>query len=454
MRRIKGYGEYITEMVLNMSEDLAKVINSMGNDKVARAVLLSTGRDFDKLRQTELTPDFSNPGMLKFASKEDGEAKQSVAIGKLVNAIKSASDYEQKEYDAKNHFDGITEEDIYKFVVKLKGMLKHPMETSDKIEIVKGDEIKKYYLGANYDADPESDLGKSCMRKSSCQPYFDIYVENTDTISLLILRSTENPEKIKGRAILWSGVDAIEYSREVVDPNVMFMDRVYTDKEEDVMAFKAWANKNGAYYKEDQDNSESFVPMKAGRPAEGIEGFVVKVKKPIHENYPYMDTMKYMYDGGIISNKDDLGDIEPIFIMEESDGGVARCNGCGGGQGDECEYCDKGYIDCPDCGGSGSNECTRCESSGYVDCVTCDGRGEKTCPECGGSGEDGDETCDHCGGDGDVTCEECGGDGKDYCPECGGDGEHNCFSCDGIGRDYCPECGGDHISTCRVCGRG
>ena len=67
------------------------------------------------------------------------------------------------------------------------------------------------------------------MRHKECQGYFDIYTENTDKVSMIILMSEEDPTKICGRAILW-----------LDDKRRRFMDRIYTIRNSDILLFKEY----------------------------------------------------------------------------------------------------------------------------------------------------------------------------------------------------------------------
>jgi hypothetical protein len=64
-------------------------------------------------------------------------------------------------------------------------------------------------------------------------------------VSLIILEVL-NPDKISGRAILWTDNDGNK-----------IMDRVYTNNSPDVVLFIEFANRNNFYHKILQDSTES-----------------------------------------------------------------------------------------------------------------------------------------------------------------------------------------------------
>ena len=80
-------------------------------------------------------------------------------------------------------------------------------------KIVRGSQIKKYYSVESY-AKERSSLGASCMKHDECQEWFDLYVENKETISLLVLVNQQ--DKLIGRSLLWE------------TPEHKIMDRIYT----------------------------------------------------------------------------------------------------------------------------------------------------------------------------------------------------------------------------------
>jgi hypothetical protein len=125
--------------------------------------------------------------------------------------------------------------------------------------ILKGDDIKWGYLESNY-AEGKGTLANSCMRYSYCQKYFDIYTENEDVCSLLVLKDSDN--KVKGRALLW-----------VLDDGDLYMDRIYIANDSDKYLFVEWAEENK--YRQYSDDNDSKT---------------VDVGKSQYDYYPYMDT--------------------------------------------------------------------------------------------------------------------------------------------------------------------
>lgn len=147
-------------------------------------------------------------------------------------------------------------------------------ERKEKFEIIKGSEIKDYYLGNSY-LDDTGSLGNSCMKYKKCQSYFDIYSEN-DNISLLALMMDG---KIIGRALLWE--------------DIKLMDRIYTIKDDEFFGlFRKWAIDNGYIFKNKQNftNTLSFTDGKDIFERE----FKVKLKVSELDRYPYLDTFKWL----------------------------------------------------------------------------------------------------------------------------------------------------------------
>lgn len=138
-------------------------------------------------------------------------------------------------------------------------------EPLNGFELVKGEDIRKWYLEDNYQ-EVKGQLGNSCMRYAKCQKYLDIYVENTEVCELLILKGSD-PEKIIGRALIWTLKDGSKY-----------MDRIYTMNDSDILKFEKYAKEKDYDYKSTNNKSKS-----------------VNIKSNKYEYYPYMDTF-FIYD--------------------------------------------------------------------------------------------------------------------------------------------------------------
>ncbi len=335
--------------------------------------------------------------------------------------------------------------DIEAFVDKFKSEMKKKRDVFDSLfDIVSGEDLRNFYLDENYFYDEQGSLGGSCMKNSYCQNYLDIYVENDDVCSLVILRSEEDNDMIVGRALLW---DAIQKS---TDKRIKFMDRIYTAKSNDIELFRQYAIKNGFYYKWKQDYSE--VPlMFNGKEISNEDSYIIVVITSGGYNYyPYIDTVKYHNVArGILSNSSSNGQ-----IRNSTDGGCDHCSNTGSVQCYNCEG--DGRYECDECGGSRYEECSSCEGSGKEDCNRCSGYGEQECTNCDGRGnvddEEGDEIeCPDCDGNGRIECSKCDGDGNEDCYNCDGKGRNDCSYCDGDGDRECYNCEGDGNEDCPEC---
>jgi hypothetical protein len=271
-----------------------------------------------------------------------------------------------------------TDIEIENFVDQYKKVMQMKTDIFSRFKEVKGEDIKHYYLVDNYESESGS-LGGSCMRHSRCQDYFDIYVNNPDKVSLVILLSEQDSSKIAGRAILW-----------LDDNDRYIMDRIYTIRTADILLFTEYCNSKGYLHKESQNYSSTTPFIENGIELDGQDSkVVITLKKGEYSPYPYMDTMKfYSPETGVISNR---------YIRTAY-----------------------GYIELTDTdGGPNEDYCPVCSDSSEVDCPECNGRSEIRCTACNGSGGDaGSEPCSVCQGGGMVRCDICDGDGRVGCPEC------------------------------------
>jgi hypothetical protein len=157
-----------------------------------------------------------------------------------------------------------------------------------EFKIVNGEDIRRYYH-YDYHANDYGSLGVSCMRYESCQKLFNMYVENSDKISLLLMLNEDG--RVMGRTLLWN-----------FDGN-RIMDRIYSVNDEQLpFYFKKWATENGYYYKSQQNwyNSIQFERLGEGKKLLKLD---VKLDSFDFRYYPYMDTFKFFNpDTGTFSN--------------------------------------------------------------------------------------------------------------------------------------------------------
>jgi len=182
----------------------------------------------------------------------------------------------------------IKNEDLENFVNAYKSTYDKVSKGSEKFELVKGEDIRYWYLEDRYE-EVRGQLGNSCMRYQRCQKYLDIYVENPEVCSLLILKS-ETPDKIIGRSLIWTLSDGRK-----------IMDRIYTINDSDRLLFDAYAKEN-----------------EINKGAKHVD--TIKVKKGRYDYYPYMDTFTcYDYEKGILTSGVN-GDNEDILGLQNTDG--------------------------------------------------------------------------------------------------------------------------------------
>lgn len=176
----------------------------------------------------------------------------------------------------KKIFPNFSEKEIDNFITLYRTIISKP---NFEFKVVKGDDIKKYYHYSNY-CDNSSSLGASCMKHDSCQDFLDVYTQNQDKVSLLIMVNSD--DKILGRAILWNL------------PDIKVMDRIYTIDDNDLtFYFKKWAQDNGYFYKKEQkwNNTLYFVNPDGNMVYLELSVKIDNINK--FENYPYFDTFKF-----------------------------------------------------------------------------------------------------------------------------------------------------------------
>jgi hypothetical protein len=182
---------------------------------------------------------------------------------------------------------------IQKFAKKYKAVLKES-EEAENFELVDGDQIVYWYDARNYESDYGS-MGASCMSGGDCGRFLSIYRNNPNQCKMLILKSADG-EKIKGRALVWK----------LSEPkDVIFMDRIYTNSDDDEMLFTNYAKKEGWYYKNEQKYGGTHIII-PGKGSEEIDMSVI-LENINFDFYPYVDTLRYFYpDTKTMSTDEDL----------------------------------------------------------------------------------------------------------------------------------------------------
>jgi len=168
------------------------------------------------------------------------------------------------------------------------------------LEIVKGKDIRFWYNCNNYEPGG-GQLNNSCMRHAEMNYKFNLYVDNPEVCSMLIMKYDEKSTKIIGRALIWE-----------TDKGT-YMDRVYTKNDADKKLFEEYAkDKKWKSYGEADFMDRLVIKIKKSSKKEKKSTFTQyinffkknKSEKPYSSKYPFMDTFKYYYyEDGELTNK-------------------------------------------------------------------------------------------------------------------------------------------------------
>lgn len=174
-----------------------------------------------------------------------------------------------------------------------------------KFEIVRGEEIRKWYLEDNYERKKAGDLGGSCMRHDNCQEYFDIYTKNPDAVSMLICLGANG--KLIGRALIWKLANSNEPKQ--------LMDRIYFRDERVREKFVKYAEDNDMAYK--AGRGLTYTIFRGERLKKSP---IVQLDEWMFDQYPYMDTFaKLDTEDGRLYNDEEKQ--EGFYILTSTDGG-------------------------------------------------------------------------------------------------------------------------------------
>lgn len=186
------------------------------------------------------------------------------------------------------YFEPFTDKQYQDFTSLFKS--KHDKEYGifANFETISGDRIAHFYNSNNYDNAQTGTLHGSCMKNENASK-FDIYTKNKN-VSLLILRSKRNSEKIVGRALLWKLVDG-----------TVFMDRTYYCNNGEEQLFYEYAKYRGFYYRmANRSSTEIYNPN--GK-LDSNKKIICQLENTDYTRYPYLDSMIYFTtDTKIITN--------------------------------------------------------------------------------------------------------------------------------------------------------
>lgn len=222
----------------------------------------------------------------KFIENDEDLSRKSKNFTKIGRFIK------QIYKDNNKH---ITDTQIEKFVNSYKSKYdEHYKVQSDyELKIVSGEEIKKWYLWDNYYGH-ESDGGelwKSCMKHTKCQTFFDLYINNPNRISLVVLTKSD---KLIARSLLWN-----------INPNTIYLDRIYGYRKSDEHLLKK-------IVVNDKFKSKKVLSYDI----DNINSIKIPVSIKNIEYFPYLDSFSTMY---VELNENGIEDTEYATLMNKNE---------------------------------------------------------------------------------------------------------------------------------------
>jgi len=207
-------------------------------------------------------------------------SRQEIRVGRAIRSLLNAKSLK------------FTDAEIEVFVNEFRGILSVMNDVFSRFELVNGEELYFWYKRENYEFPRMGNLGSSCQAVGR-RDWLEIYIDNPDTVSLLILKSFDQPNKIIGRSLIWN-----------LEDGKKLMDFIYVSKDSDKNVFKEYA-KSKNFIIRDEIHNETWVSY-------------LKPKPDGYESYPSIDTMRYWdRNSGKLSNKSFTGSSE---IYWDNDG--------------------------------------------------------------------------------------------------------------------------------------
>jgi hypothetical protein len=232
-------------------------------------------------------PDFNsfliNSNINKNSRPWKSPQRTQMTIGRFVSRILQKSNK------------GATPKQIEEFVNSWKAEAEMERGGYSNLHLVSGNDITYWYNSENYFSN-KGQLGSSCMRYEDCEDFFGIYVENPEVCKLLIKKSSEDPTKIVGRVLIWT-----------LNDGEIYMDRVYTNNDWEINYFNSYYKEMGGKLFQWEDIGDRYVQL----------------KRSSFDQYPYMDTFKYL---DITSKRLYSSEVKTIdsktiiYILDDTDG--------------------------------------------------------------------------------------------------------------------------------------
>jgi len=269
------------------SKDFGDTIRVFKQNPIVNDIILSYDKIKTKYTYIDITEEddiisYMDATLAKTLDDNDDiwnhHDRKRMKIGRLINKI----------------FPESNNENLERFVNQYKSVIR---ENKTFFKVLNGDNIVYYYSEDN--TKQAGTLGKSCMKYDRCKEYLDLYKNNPEKISLLILFDKTNPDAI-GRALLWK----------LDSHNCILMDKIYTANDSDKNLFKRYAMDNGIFLTKHDDVDN------------GLKGFYSILKPKKYKYYPYLDTL-YIYQpsNGIITDTiKNVDTNEEVYILDDTFG--------------------------------------------------------------------------------------------------------------------------------------
>lgn len=287
MKLARKYSDYLVyrllESVMVTSNEFKKIINDMPNtDKIADILYqiiddkvdIKTNYnlvDVDKEKNDEVSflPDNQYQRFLTKGDDVTTKTKGKAKIGRMINQILKDNGHTQ-----------FKDTDVEKFINNFKSTWnkKHGI-VNRKTEVVKGKDILKWYNINSYNSD-KGTLGSSCMRYEKVNHFMNIYAENPDKISMIIIT---DEGKLVARALFWVLDETTQGSSKK-----FYLDRIYTEQDSDVNFLFDWVVDNLC-------NKDSKI-LASHKNSENQYEMKVFLNKVNFEHYPYADSFNYLYE--------------------------------------------------------------------------------------------------------------------------------------------------------------
>jgi hypothetical protein len=230
--------------MIEKSDKLNKAIRATGRSVLGKKVVAKLNSLVEKPKISFLDFTVEEKTKVLFTGLQ---AKSETPYSDARRSVIKFASFLQKTLD-------LSEDDARSYQELLVASILKSENKDDVIKVVSGEEIRHYYLDANYVPAGTGNL-RSCMSGKDAQPQLDLYCFNRNIQLVVNLLGG----RVAARALLFNGIPTLE-SEELIK----VLGRVYYSSQVSLTQIRQWSQNNTDYHLEGTDMYPNCTKPKTG----------------------------------------------------------------------------------------------------------------------------------------------------------------------------------------------